>query len=159
MASLMSADQPVVFSVGSDPEPDQGIFFLHSQSPVLSADSYRPELIHFFEVQRRVSRIFFEQIEGGVGQIAYRSRKLLVASPETGCGVMIHSDEVFPVLYSARASFTSDPSRPLRASASNCRSHDADSNASNQLRNWFKSLGGRCSTALSISFTVVMPVL
>jgi hypothetical protein len=51
MASFMSADQPVVFGVSSDPEPDEGLFFLHGQRPIPSTNAYRPQLIYFFEVQ------------------------------------------------------------------------------------------------------------
>jgi len=118
-ASFESADQPVVFGVGADPEPDEISVLFDCQGPVLPADSHRPQTVHFFEMQRRVPEIFFQEIEGGVTQITHGYGELIVAGPESGCGAVVHSDEVFPALYSAWASLASRSRRPLQASSSN----------------------------------------
>jgi len=51
----------IVFSVASDPEPKQSRFHFHRKSAVVKANSDRPVLANFLEVERWVRRVGLEQ--------------------------------------------------------------------------------------------------
>jgi hypothetical protein len=52
-------DEPFVFVMGSNPNPDDVIPVLHCECPVSNPNSNRPKVTDLFEVERGVSRIFF----------------------------------------------------------------------------------------------------
>ena len=55
---LYGADQPVVFDVGSDPEPHDVLLMLQGKRPVMNADAGGPETADLLEMERGVMRIF-----------------------------------------------------------------------------------------------------
>jgi hypothetical protein len=52
--SELSSGHPVVIGMCADPEPEDAIFNLNSQRPVVKTNPHGPEGINLLEVQRRV---------------------------------------------------------------------------------------------------------
>ena len=48
---ILGPDQLIIFGVGADPKPDEALFNLNSQGPVLFADPDRPKSVHLFKMQ------------------------------------------------------------------------------------------------------------
>jgi hypothetical protein len=65
----ISGNQPVIIRVGADPEPYDTIFDRDAERPVVTPDSYRPELANLLEVKGRVAGVFLQELEIGIGQI------------------------------------------------------------------------------------------
>ena len=80
----MLIDKFVVFAVRSDPEPYNSIRSGNAQSPISESDTYRPETVYLFEVQRRMTRVAIKEIEVGVRQLLDRWWKSGVALPKAG---------------------------------------------------------------------------
>ena len=77
-----SADENVVFRVGSDPEPEHSVRGLNTDRSVMQTHTNRPEPPHLLEVKRRMSRIAFKQGERPVGEVPHGHRQRAVALPE-----------------------------------------------------------------------------
>ena len=55
----MLLDEPFIFIVQPNPNPDKVIPILQGKSPVVRADTDRPEFTDLFKVEGGVTRIFF----------------------------------------------------------------------------------------------------
>ena len=80
--NALSADEGVVFRVGSDPEPEHSVGRLDTDRAVMQAHTNRPEPTHLLEVKRRMSRIAFKQGEHSVGEVSHGYGQSTVALPE-----------------------------------------------------------------------------
>ena len=69
----------------------------------MQTDSCAVENTDFFESQRRVPQVLFEEFEIFVGQIPYFRRQLPVVKPEIRRSKMIHNGEQRPASKSASA--------------------------------------------------------
>jgi len=69
----------------------------------MQTDSCAVENTDFFQSQRRVPQVLFEELEIFVGQIPYLRRQLLVVKPEIRRSKMIHNGEQRPASKSASA--------------------------------------------------------
>jgi hypothetical protein len=52
----------------ANPKPKYSILYFPAQGPVMKTDPYRPVPADLFQMQRRVSRIGFEQGERPIGK-------------------------------------------------------------------------------------------
>lgn len=77
-----SADENVVFCVGSDPEPEHSVRGLNTDRAVMQTHTNRPEPPHLVEVKRRMPPIAFKQGERSVGEVPHGHRQRAVALPE-----------------------------------------------------------------------------
>ena len=81
------AEQPVVVGVAADPEPV----------------ARRPETSNLLEVERRVTRVLFEALEGAIGNLLDVLGQGPVTCPEVGGGVVGQTGFVLPVAWSRSA--------------------------------------------------------
>lgn len=102
--ALLAADQPVIFSVGANPEPDDIAVFLDCKSAIGQSDSHRPETSNLLEVKRGMRRVLFQQREVLVRKSADLNRKSFVSRPEAAAREMPHRPRVWPRLNSSRVS-------------------------------------------------------
>ena len=58
----------VVVCMRANPKPKHSILYFLAQGPVMKADADGPVPTHFFQMQRRVSRIGFQTRERFVGK-------------------------------------------------------------------------------------------
>lgn len=82
--------------MGANPEPEDTVFHLDGQRPVMNAYSHGPEGAGSLEVQRRVIRIRLQQHEGSVRDGLNTGRKGFVRTPEVWSGVVDHRSEERP---------------------------------------------------------------
>jgi hypothetical protein len=68
--------------MGPDPKPQDPVGGLDANSAIMDADSGRPIAPDFLEVERRVFRVLFEELEGAVRKLLNRSRQRAVGDPE-----------------------------------------------------------------------------
>jgi hypothetical protein len=80
--TVASADQPVVLSVGANPEPEVALIHLDGQRTMAQTDAHRPVTSDLLELQRRMTRITFQKFIIGIGKLANRRRQRLVGDPE-----------------------------------------------------------------------------
>src|SRR5690348_13388699 len=139
----------------ADPEPDQRIAFFNRQRAIAKPHTYRPEAADFLKVQGRMLRIVLQQRVTLVGQSANVVGKLGVGLPERRAGEMPHSSRARPWRKSARAASARRSSLPALASRSIFSSKRAESNSSNQARNFASWSGGSLETAFSRSSMVM----
>jgi hypothetical protein len=76
------SNQPVIFRMGTNPEPYDAVGCIHTNGSIVEADTSRPETPHLLEMYRRVLRVCLQKFESFVGLFTERSRKGVVASPE-----------------------------------------------------------------------------
>jgi hypothetical protein len=86
-----SANQMVVFRMGSDPEPEYSVRCIYSQRSMMQACPHRPEPADLLEMERWMLWVCLQQTECFVGECPNRDCKCTIASPEGGRGVMVHS--------------------------------------------------------------------
>ena len=81
-----SLDFQIVFVVKPDPEPKKSLGNLSGQSAMMQTDAHRPGLANLLKLQRRMTRVFFEQQISFVSQLLDFRRELPVMNPEfSGC--------------------------------------------------------------------------
>ena len=85
------AKQPIVVGMGADPEPQHAIGHVDGQRAIMRPHSYRVKTTCAFEMERRMSRIGFEDFELLVGQDTNPLWQRIVASPEGRCGMVNQS--------------------------------------------------------------------
>ena len=155
---LSFAQQFIILSMRTDPEPDNTVLAgrINTQGSMVDSGSYRPESTCLFQVQRWVTRVFFEKIEIPVRNDSDLDGQPVACLPIFRRGVMFHSSLQAPALKSANASFAKSSSSPFCASSSNSLSHFLWSREENQSRNLLKSFWDRLVTTLSISVNVVI---
>ena len=153
---LRSFDQKIVLRMSADPDPDYVIVGFNAKRPAFPPDSHGVESADFLEVQRRMLRIFLEQFEIVISELANRLRQVVITFPEVRIGVVFYSRVHLLALKSLTACSARASNLPPRTSCSSCLSQACSSKVSNQERNECSSASGRCLTAFSISLTVVM---
>ena len=117
MARYGSADEAIIFRVGTNPEPDQTVASFDRECPMTQADANRAVSPHFLEVERGVSRVGLQKNEGFVGEAPYRFGECPVAGPEIGSGEVLQSSVVRPASCARRAFSARVSSFPLSTSA------------------------------------------
>src|ERR1700677_462307 len=103
-----------------------------------------------------MSPVILEQLKIFVSQLFYGRGKLLIKSPIFPAGAVSHKSVQRPSRKSRNASSARESNRPAFTSASNCRSHAAASNSSNQARKTASCSRDSLLTAVSISGTELM---
>ena len=80
----LCVDKTVVLTVGADPEPVDAILARQAESTIMNADSGTVELTaaEKLELQGRVRRVAFQQLEVLVGECPNLRRKRVEATPE-----------------------------------------------------------------------------
>jgi len=149
------ADDELVFIMPPGPKPDQIRASLNSCRAMMNAHARRPIPADFFEMQRGMLRIEFQQHKIFVGEFLNFARKLFVELPELWIGAMLHKSVQRPLRKSLVASAASASRRPAATSCSNCLSHASASNSANQPRKAASSSVESLLTAVSISFIVL----
>ena len=95
-ASNVSSSQFVVYNfvvvaVRADPKPNDPIRSSDAHSAVMQPHAHRPVAASLLEVEGWVSRICLQHFKRFVGLFSYLDLKQVVASPEVGRGVVVHS--------------------------------------------------------------------
>jgi hypothetical protein len=90
------AKQAIVVGMAPNPEPDDSIRGVDSQSSVVGADAHRPEPTDFLEVKCRMPGILLQARVGVIGKIAYLGWQGFIQGPEVGRRVMSQSGLVLP---------------------------------------------------------------
>jgi hypothetical protein len=62
----LANDEPVIYGVGTYPEPNHDVALFHGKRPVMRADPRRPKVSEPFEMQGRMLRISAQQSVGFV---------------------------------------------------------------------------------------------
>ena len=86
------ANQLVVVPVSTNPEPENSVWRLYFDRPVLKSHTSGPEAAHFLEMQGRMLRVRLQQFKGFVGLLTDLSRKCVVVGPKIRRSVM---DQIF----------------------------------------------------------------
>src|SRR5947207_3063174 len=123
---LLPAQQFIVFSMCANPEPQNPIRFFSAQGTIVCTHPNRPQLFaltHFFEMQRRMIWVCFEQFKVFVSQRLNVFWQLRVISPVARQGAMVHSGLLRPASYSLSTSSKNVSRRPVSRSCSICLSH------------------------------------
>jgi len=81
-ASWISAEQPIVFGVAPDPEPDESVVDLDRERAVAAPYPRRPDVSRLLEPKGRVPRILLEPIESLVGESLDLWREVPIRGPE-----------------------------------------------------------------------------
>ncbi|MFI0847354.1 hypothetical protein [Mesorhizobium sp. IMUNJ 23232] len=66
--ACLSLQQFVVFAMAADPEPDHILSIGNAKRTVVKANTHGPVRTNSLEMQRRVSRIAFQQFEITIGK-------------------------------------------------------------------------------------------
>lgn len=77
-----SADEGVVFRMGSNPEPEHSVGSLNADGPIVQAHASRPEPSDLLEVKRWMSWIALEEGEAAICKLSYRIRQGVIANPK-----------------------------------------------------------------------------
>ena len=141
--------------MSANPKPNQILAILNSCRTIMNAHAHRPIPADFFEMQRRMLRVAFQQREISVGELLNFAWKLFVEFPELWIGAMRHKSVQRPLRKSLMASSASASRRPAATSCSNCLSQASASNSANQLRKVANSSAESLLTAVSISLIVL----
>ena len=80
----------------ANPEPEDAIFDLGSQRPVVKTNPHGPENINLLEVQGRVVGVSLQEGESPVGKRSDVCREGSVRTPKVRTGVVGHSREERP---------------------------------------------------------------
>jgi len=94
---------PVVLCVRPNPEPQESARDLHHKCAMVQSDSRGPQLIQFLELQLRMPRVVFEELERLVRRSLNPEWETPVAHPEGRGGAMVHKFVERPARSSASA--------------------------------------------------------
>ena len=78
------AKQPVVICMAADPEPHKAVRSFDREGPMMTSDASGPKATDLFEMQRRVTRVFFQVRVGPIGEPLNFWRQGSIAGPEIG---------------------------------------------------------------------------
>lgn len=158
VARSQIAQEPLVFVMRPNPEPNQVIVQLPRQSPIPATGADRPKIgLLSLEVQGRMLRIAFEELKVLISDSLHFWRESVIMLPEPRRGEIVHGSGLQrPASKSRFASSINLSSRPALASASICRSHISSRNSSSQAPTARISSGFNLAMADSISSTVLM---
>lgn len=76
------AEDPVVIGVVSDPEPDEAVFRLDGQCPVVGSDACGPVGADLLQADRRMMGICLEQGKCFIGELLNLGGQRMVTRPE-----------------------------------------------------------------------------
>jgi len=124
-------NQPIIFSMGPNPEPDQVFFNFNCYSPIFDSNPCRPIPPNLLQMQGWVSRILLQQLEIFICQFLNLSGEFLITLPKRRVCKVFHSSLHFPARKSAMAWLARCSSFPDLTSSSNCRSQASAVNSSN----------------------------
>jgi hypothetical protein len=91
---LKLGEEQIVIFVGADPEPDDRLFFLNPNCPIVPRDANRIDrvaLMHLFEPETRMPRILLKQLVGLPSATLDPLRKVCVCVPKSRSGSGLHS--------------------------------------------------------------------
>ncbi len=108
----MSRDEAVVFSVSTDPEPDEIGVLLDGKCPIMQSYSGGPEPPDLPEVQRWMVRVLSKQLVATVGESLYFLWQGVVTVPEAGGCAVSHRSVQRPSRSSWSAASASSSNRP-----------------------------------------------
>src|ERR1039458_7197612 len=112
----------VIFAVVSNPKPDDVISVFNRHRTIMDTDARRPVAANFFETERRMTRVGFEQFKIFAGQPLDFLRQPRVELPKLCARAVRHNSLQRPARKSPSASSASASSRPAWTSFSNCLS-------------------------------------
>ena len=78
------AKQPVVICMAADPEPHKAVRSFDREGPMMTSDPSGPKATDLFEMQRRVTRVFFQVRVGPIGEPLNFWRQGSIAGPKIG---------------------------------------------------------------------------
>ena len=78
------AKQPVVICMAADPEPHKAVRNFDREGPIMTSDPSGPKATDLFEIQRRVTRVFFQVRVRPIGEPLNFWRQGSIAGPEIG---------------------------------------------------------------------------
>ncbi len=81
----LSPNQPVIFVMTTNPNPDEVSVIFNGECPVRKSRADRPKLADFPEVKGGMSRVCLEQAEIPFRNPSDRFRESLKVGPEAGC--------------------------------------------------------------------------
>src|SRR5690349_18863778 len=90
MRHSSSADEAVVYGVGSYPEPQHDVFMFYGERPVMQTHAGGPIASHLLAVPGRVLRVLSQELVGCVRQTAYVVGKLPITCPKPWIGPVPH---------------------------------------------------------------------
>ncbi len=156
-SAAAASDDPVVLAVMTDPKPDDVGAVLDRRGAIVNADPHRPHPAHFLKMEGWVPRVGLEQFVVFIRKPPDLLGELRMKVPELRVGAVPHNSRQRPSRRSRTASSARASKRPAATSSSNCLSHAAASNSENQSRKDKSSWRESLLTAVSISWTVLMP--
>ena len=71
-------DDGIILVMRTDPDPIDAVFDIQTKRPIMRSDSYHPEVIDLFEVERRMPRIRLQEGIVLIREIAYMPRQSAV---------------------------------------------------------------------------------
>jgi len=89
-SASLASNQSVVFGVVTNPEPKQVAACFNCERSVMKADPRGSKLSGFFEVERGVVRVSFDELKVSVGEPLYFRRERSIALPETWACAVFH---------------------------------------------------------------------
>ena len=102
LENLAAADNLVIFAVVANPEPDDVIAAFNRHGAIMNPNARRPVTANFFEMQRGMARIVFEQFKIFIGEPLDGFRQLQAEIPEFFARPVFHNSLQRPALKSAR---------------------------------------------------------
>ena len=145
--------------MAADPKPNNTFRAILPERTIADTYSSGPQQANLLEPQRRMSRIFFEDLKISVSLFLYRCRQKAIVKPKIRRGEVLHNSLHLPNSNSASALSKSLASFPDATSCSIWASHCEDANSSSQRVNALSSVGLSFCTSDSSSARLMRIVM